>query len=469
MAEAAKGGQRVVITYGTYDLFHYGHQALLEHAKALGDYLIVGVTSDAFDKSRGKLNVRQPLIERVHAVEATGLADKIIVEEFKGQKIDDIRKYHVDVFTVGSDWVGKFDYLKEYCDVVYLPRTEGVSSTELRKNKFATLGLGIVGLDAYSNRIIREASYVSGVEVLAAMDVHDGLTRIPSEASGIKAVGCFQDMAEIVDAVYIHVSSEHRFKLIEQALSHGLHVLCEGPIAYRGNDAARLLRLAEERSLVLMEAHTALYEPGFQRLKLLLESGVIGEIKDIDASYSIIADDIDFDDPFDSSFYSMSSRSLLPAMVFLGPEFRDANIVCGYEGGFCTWTKFDLLFPTAAATLKTGRGIKTEGDMTITGTDGYVYIPAPWWKLEYFEIRGEDLRNTKKHFYECAGEGQRYLIKKFSEFCSDFDFYFSERKSLESIEVATVGLIERVDTGGCFRLENHSGRFGGGEAVVENT
>ena len=124
-----------VITYGTYDLLHYGHIRLLERAKALGDYLIVGVTADDFDKTRGKINVQQSLMERVLAVKKTGLADEIIIEEYEGQKIDDILRYNVDIFTVGSDWKGKFDYLNEYCNVIYLERTKGVSSSELRSEK----------------------------------------------------------------------------------------------------------------------------------------------------------------------------------------------------------------------------------------------------------------------------------------------------------------------------------------------
>ena len=116
-----------VITYGTFDLLHYGHIRLLERAKALGDYLIVGVTSDDYDKTRGKINNQQSLMERVAAVRATGLANEIIIEEYEGQKIDDIRRYEIDIFVIGSDWEGKFDYLNEYCKVVYLPRTEGIS------------------------------------------------------------------------------------------------------------------------------------------------------------------------------------------------------------------------------------------------------------------------------------------------------------------------------------------------------
>ena len=124
-----------VITYGTFDMFHYGHRRLLERAKALGDYLIVGVTSDDYDKTRGKINNQQSLMERIVAIKATGIADEIIVEEYEGQKIDDIRRLGVDIFTVGSDWIGQFDYLNEFCKVIYLPRTDGVSSSEVRAEK----------------------------------------------------------------------------------------------------------------------------------------------------------------------------------------------------------------------------------------------------------------------------------------------------------------------------------------------
>lgn len=143
-----------VITYGTYDHLHRGHIRLLERAKALGDYLIVGVTSDDFDKQRGKINVQQPLEERIAAVRATGIADKIIVEEYEGQKIDDIKRYGVDIFTVGSDWEGHFDYLSEFCQVTYLERTQGVSSTEIRSSK--ELRAGLVGYTAYMNRVFHE-------------------------------------------------------------------------------------------------------------------------------------------------------------------------------------------------------------------------------------------------------------------------------------------------------------------------
>ena len=121
-----------VITYGTYDLFHEGHYRLLQRAKQLGDYLIVGVTTEEYDRTRGKLNVIDSLMTRIENVKKTGFADEIIIEESAGQKFRDIQKYKVDIFTVGSDWTGQFDYLKDYCEVIYLERTKNISSTMLR-------------------------------------------------------------------------------------------------------------------------------------------------------------------------------------------------------------------------------------------------------------------------------------------------------------------------------------------------
>ena len=153
-----------VITYGTFDLFHKGHYNIIKRAKALGDYLIVGVTSESFDIERGKLNVRDSLIKRIENVRRTGLADEIIIEEYQGQKVNDIIKYDIDVLVVGSDWRGKFDYLKNYCDVVYLERTKNISSTKLR-SEGVIFNMGIVTDDIRDNDFVEESKYVSGVHV----------------------------------------------------------------------------------------------------------------------------------------------------------------------------------------------------------------------------------------------------------------------------------------------------------------
>ena len=120
-----------VITYGTFDLFHVGHLNILRRAKELGDYLVVAVSSDAFNEIKGKKCVI-PDYERMAIVEAIKYVDEVIPENDWEQKIRDVQEHDIDVFVMGDDWKGKFDFLSEYCDVVYLPRTEGISTTQLK-------------------------------------------------------------------------------------------------------------------------------------------------------------------------------------------------------------------------------------------------------------------------------------------------------------------------------------------------
>ena len=126
-----------VITYGNYDLYHVGHLNLLKRAKSYGDYLIVAVSSDEFNLGKGKKCFVKDS-DRMAIVEAIKYVDEVILEESWDQKIEDVKKYGVDVFVMGDDWKGKFDFLKDYCEVVYLPRTDGISTTQIKeelKNK----------------------------------------------------------------------------------------------------------------------------------------------------------------------------------------------------------------------------------------------------------------------------------------------------------------------------------------------
>lgn len=124
---------KTVITYGTYDLLHIGHIKLLQRAKAFGDKLIVAVSTDAFNKEMKKKYCIQPYEERKEIIESLVFVDLVIPEESWEQKINDIQKYKVDIFVMGDDWINKFDFLKKYCDVIYLPRTQGVSTTQRKR------------------------------------------------------------------------------------------------------------------------------------------------------------------------------------------------------------------------------------------------------------------------------------------------------------------------------------------------
>ncbi len=205
-----------VITYGTYDMLHYGHVSLLERAKALGDYLIVGVTSDDFDKTRGKINVQQSLMERVEAVRATGIADEIIIEEYEGQKIDDIKRLGVDIFTVGSDWEGYFDYLGEYCKVVYLLRTEGVSSTQIR-SKERLLDTGIVGDVQFVKKYIHECRDVDGLHLTSIYTNNDKIKY--DLESELNIYGNYDEILKNVEAIIVVSHPEDHYEQVKKALS----------------------------------------------------------------------------------------------------------------------------------------------------------------------------------------------------------------------------------------------------------
>jgi glycerol-3-phosphate cytidylyltransferase len=123
--------KKVVLTYGTYDLFHIGHLNLLKRLRSLGDYLVVGVSTDEFNAQKGK-NTIISCKDRMQIVAELKCVDLVIPEADWDQKVNDIKKYSVDIFGMGDDWTGKFDHLKEHCEVVYLKRTEGISSTALK-------------------------------------------------------------------------------------------------------------------------------------------------------------------------------------------------------------------------------------------------------------------------------------------------------------------------------------------------
>ena len=428
-----------VITYGTYDLLHQGHINLLRRAKALGDYLIVGVTNDTFDRDRGKLNVRNNVLERVEAVRATGLADQIVIEDYVGQKIDDIQRYGVDIFAIGSDWVGKFDYLNEFCKVVYLPRTEGISSTMLRESSQQEVRVGIIGYGRVGHRFPTEANVVSGVNVTGIYDINSSID-IPD---GLRRYGSTEELINDVDAVYIATPHLTHYSYIHQALQAGRHVLCETPLVLRKDQAIELYRLAESKGVILMEANKTAHCPAFNHLMVMIKSGLIGEVVDIEASLSKLWDDnltLREFDPVQAggSMYELGSYPLLPIIKLAGIDYQSIRFFSRMKNGVDMYTKGVMRYEHTVCSFKVGLGVKTEGNLVISGTKGYAYVPAPWWKTDYFEFRYEDQNDNKKFFYKWDGFGLRYEIQEFISCIVNHRFSSARLRRRESIAMAEV-------------------------------
>ena len=402
-----------VITYGTYDLFHYGHQRLLERAKDLGDYLIVGVTADDFDKQRGKINVKQSLMERIESVRATGLADEIIIEEYEGQKIDDIKRYDVDIFTVGSDWVGHFDYLNEYCDVVYLERTEGVSSSDIR-SKNRSVNLGLVGEGNILKKFFDESKFVNGIEVNAILADNEEEKKC-YENENLTFARDYDELLGLVDAVYIISHPSKHYTQIKEALNQKKHVLCESPFALKESECEELEQLAIKNDLILMDSIKTAYSTAYNRLLLILKGGNIGDVYSIDATCTSLRA---YDDNSWNSITAWAPTALLPIFQILGVDYKNKTInslILEDKPNFDLFTKIDFQYDNAVASIKVANSVKSEGELIISGSEGYAYVPAPWWKTDYFELRYENQEENKKYFYQLDGEGIRYELVAFAK------------------------------------------------------
>lgn len=435
-----------VITYGSFDLFHKGHYRLLERAKALGDYLIVGITTEHYDESRGKLNVIDSLMERVEHVRQTGLADEIIIEDHVGQKVEDIQKYQIDIFTVGSDWVGSFDYLKQYCEVVYLERTKDVSSTLLRARNFSLIRLGIIGCGRIARRMVPEVKYVSGVYVEGVYNPHVESAQKFADMFELKFyTDNMEEFFEGVDAVYIASPHCTHYDYTKKALMAGKHVLCEKPLCLTRAETEELFLLANEQKCVLMEGIKTAYCPGFVQMLGIARSGTIGTIKDVEACFTKLTSSIMremTDTETGGSFTELASYTVLAIIKLLGENYKDIRFQ-SFEApnGVDIYTKVYFDYDLSMATSKTGLGVKSEGQLLISGTRGYIRVDAPWWKTQSFEVCYEDVSQNERYFVKFLGEGLRYEV---SDFVSAINGNIrSDYKLRQEESIALAGIMEK--------------------------
>ena len=411
------------------------------------------MTTEHFDENRGKLNVVDSLMDRIEHVKETGFADKIIIEDHVGQKIEDIQKYHADIFVLGSDWVGKFDYLNEYCKVVYLERTRGISSTMIRRENYELIRLGLVGAGRIANRFIPESHFVSGLSVEGVYNHNlDKAEAFRDKHELAFATDDIEELFSKVNAVNIALPHELHYEYAKKALEHGLHVLCEKPLALKKAEAEELFDLARAKHLVLMEAVKTAYAPGFIRLLSMAKSGVIGEIKDVEAAFTRIIPDKEVREftnaDYGGSFTEYGSYTLLPIIKLLGANYKSISFrsFCA-PNGVDIYTKVHFDYGKAIATSKTGINVKSEGQLLISGTGGYILVPSPWWKTEGFEICYEDFTQNEKNYTKYLGDGLRYELADFVAAINGTrdgeDFKLTRSESIAMAEVMEKFLAER--------------------------
>ena len=449
---------KTIITYGVFDLYHEGHERLLERAKQLGDCLIVGVTTDQYAVERGKLCVVEPLEVRMEHVRSCPFVDRVIIEDHPGQKAEDIQRYHADVLAMGDDWLGKFDVLKPLCEVVYLTRTPDISSTVLRGNRFPFLRVGMIGAGRIAERFIREAGYVSGIQVPCVYHPHpdssSSLQRFLFNHTSLVKVRTPEKLFDQTDAVYIASPHGTHYAYAKAALEAGKHVLCEKPMCLSRAEAEELFSIAEKKGLVLMEAVKTAYCPGFQRLCAVAKSGFIGDIVSVECAFSRLTPPglREWTDlRYGGSFTELGSYILLPVVKLLGAAPADVTFQSVRNAdGLDVFTRVLVRGKGRIASASCGLGAKTEGSLVVSGTQGYLYAEAPWWKTRYFELRGDDGTAVKRFACEYAGEGLRYEIADFLYRTQGYSGRGDRLKPEESVWMAGVMeafISEREKTG----------------------
>ena len=215
---------------------------------------------------------------------------------------------------------------------------------------------------------------------------------------------------------------ERHYEHSKKALLAGKHVLCESPISYTREQCEELYRIAAEKKLILMDAIKTAYSTAYERLILMAKSGKIGRVISIDAVCTSLRDGISIEGTDLSkkwnSMCGWAPAAMLPVFQIFGTGYINKSFCTLFQNkdeNIDAFTKINFIYPSGVATVIVAKGAKAEGELIIAGTKGYIYVPAPWWKTDYFELRYENPEDNKRFFYQLDGEGIRYEIVSFAK------------------------------------------------------
>ena len=284
------------------------------------------------------------------------------------------------------------------------------------------INIGIIGTGRIAARFLEESSYVSGINVSAIYNPHleSVLWFAKNNKIDIDGPMILTDDIEVffdsVDAVYIATPHETHTEYISTALRREKHVLCEKPIGLNKSDIKGMLAIANDNNLVCMEAIKTAYCAGFQRILDIVKSGTIGKVRDVEAAFSKIgaAAGREMWGASGGSFTELASYCLLPVMKLLGTDVKDVHTYSVESPlGTDSYTKMMMTYDDGVATIKTGLGVKTEGELIVAGDDGYIRVPSPWWLTKRIEVHHENPNQVEVYEEEFAGGGLRYEIEAF--------------------------------------------------------
>lgn len=313
----------------------------------------------------------------------------------------------------------------------------------LRAETTTDVKVGVIGCGRVANRFPLEAGVVNGIAITACYDTNaDAMNDYARTFEGVKACANVDMLLDEVDAVYIATPHLTHYEYIKMAINAGKHVLVETPMVLNGEQAKECFELAEQKGVILMEANKTAHCPAFNHLMVMIKSGVIGEVVDIEASLSQLLDKNGREfDPKQAggALFEQGSYPLLPIIKLMGGgNYKHLDLYSRMENGVDIYTKGVFRYNHAVCSFKVGLGVKTEGNLVISGTKGYAYVPAPWWLTDYFELRYEDQNKNQKYFYKWDGSGLRYEIQEFISCIVNKRFSTARLRRRESVCMAEV-------------------------------
>ncbi len=295
--------------------------------------------------------------------------------------------------------------------------------------------LGIIGTGRIAKRAVKEIAVVRDISIAAIYNPNIEHAKGFASENGIE-IACSEldKFIEVVDSIYIASPHATHYAYAKKALENGKHVICEKPLTFSEEQTKELFDIAEKKHLVLMEAIKTAYCPGFEKLCDVVESGVIGKVVDVEAAFTRLTEGEtrEFTDKkYGGAFTEFGTYTMLPIFRFLGMDYKNvgfksipvhelvskedqpdeadkAKAVDGY-------TKAYFNYANGCAIAKCGLTVKSEGQLLISGTKGYILVPSPWWLTKYFEVRYEDPRRIDKYEAEFAGDGLRYEFEEFTK------------------------------------------------------
>ena len=293
---------------------------------------------------------------------------------------------------------------------------------KVKEAECTMVNVGIIGTGRIASRFLEESRYVSGINVSAIYNPHLESVLWFAKNNNIDIDGPMiltddsEAFFDAVDAVYIAAPHEMHTEYIRIALDKGKHVLCEKPMGLNKSDIQQMLSVADNKKLVCMEAIKTVYCTGFERILDIVKSGAIGKVRDVEAAFSKIgaAAGREMWGRSGGSFTELASYCLLPVMKLLGTDVKDIHTYSVESPlGTDSYTKMMITYEDGVATIKTGLGVKTEGELIVAGDDGYIRVPSPWWLTKRIEVHHENPNQVEVYEEEFAGGGLRYEIEAF--------------------------------------------------------